>query len=479
MKKHVKYIFIGALAVIVVVMVILSLNQSVEVKAQKIEPQTARLFFTEKGVVESEEETSIYPLVDGKILEVYVQENQEIKEGDPICKIDTANISFEIEQSEAQARSLEAQKMNLDTEEARQRDSLITNKNNIIKELEKLNVQEWGVADTKEERIRLQNIIISQNEIDLQRAKADAAKMQTLFESGIATQNDVEDANKALENYETTYKSSLQQLQIIETGGETGGGGQSSSAYFEAAKNSLQEQIKGIDESIQKSYTGSMKQYYNAQIDLIKISIQQLNKLKEDATIVSTASGVITNLPIKNINVAVASQPIARVSSGKTLITTYVSTKDINSVTVGKEVEIILKRREGDEIYTGKIYKVENKADIKISSLGVEERKVKVYIEPPENTDLFKTGYDTDVRFLVYERENSLLVPKTAVFKDGESHMVWEVIDGKLQKTQIQKGMELRSDIVIEQGLPAGSIVVEDSTLEELKTGANVNYILE
>jgi HlyD family secretion protein len=424
-----------------------------------------------------------------------VQLDQTVKAGDPICNIDITEAAFAISKSHAQIANLEgqisnynaqisgfeAQKKNLDTENTKQRDSLTTQKNNLTKELEALAAQQSSANVTKSEQIRLQNIILEQNQADIERLQADYDNFKLLYDGGVIPEIDLETSEKALSAAIAQRDQNLQQLAIIENGSA-----QTNDAYFAASRGALEEQISGVNNSLSKDYTAAMKEYYNAQIQAMNAQIESVGaqiaavnvdidtqrKFMEDSTVLSIADGVVIDLPASKSNMASAASPLAVLAVGRSLVTVYISTNDINHIEIGKEVELILKRREGDETYKGTIVRIEEKAEIKISSLGVEERKVKVFIQPNERPELFQNGYDVDVKFLVFQKENALVLPKTAIFKDGDVNRVWEISEGVLKKTDVTKGLELNNDIIIENGLVAGSVVVSDATLSELKEGA-------
>jgi hypothetical protein len=116
---------------------------------------------------------------------------------------------------------------------------------------------------------------------------------------------------------------------------------------------------------------------------------------------------------------------------------------------------------------------IENSAEVKISALGIEERKVKVTVTPDMSNEL-NEGYNVDVKFHYYFEENKLAVPKTALFKENGVDMVWIVQNGRAVKTPIQKGAELRTEFVIDRGLNEGVIVITDCNLSGLKEGIKV-----
>ena len=477
MKRIVKIILFLIVAGGIGYAVYMEMSKPLAVNAIILNPRQAQLTFTERGIVDYEDRVYVYPPVSGKLLETYVALGQAIETGDIICRIDMSDVSYAIDEANAQIQSLQAQISNLDSERQRANDNLIVQRNNLGAELQKLNAQENSANITVEQQqevqnqqIELQRKIIAQNQADIERLEEEFNNTtQILYDSGMIPRAEYDAALDGVNKVKELYEQNLQQLEIIKTGGAT-----SDPEYYNAARAAIQEQIKGINESLSKDYTTSMKDYYNAQIASINVNIERLNHSTANAVVESIADGVIIDLPVSKSNLVSSASYLAEIAVGRSLVMVYVSTNDINSVKFGDTVDLILRRREGDETYKGTVVRIDDKAEIKISSLGVEERKVKVYVEPVSHRWLFQQGFDVDVRFLVYSKENALVLPKTAVFKDLDTDRVWEISDGVLKKTDVIKGMELTNDIVIESGLSEGSMVVSDSTLKELKEGINV-----
>jgi len=457
--------------------VYINMTKPLEVSAITLEPQEARLTFTERGVVDYEDSVYIYPPVSGKVLETSAVLGQTIKKGDVICKIDMSDVQYQIDEANAQIESLQAQIRNLDSQRQQTNDSLIVQKNNLSMELQKLNAQENSENTTLEQKleaqsqqIELQNKIIAQNSADIDRMETEFNNTtQILYDNGQLPRVDYDAAKDAIDRVKAQYEQNLQQLEVIKSGKAT-----ADPAYYEASRAAVKEQINGINDSLSKDYTKAMKDYYGAQISSMNVSIDRLKNSTVNSVVTSTADGVIIDLPISKTNVASAMSYLAEIAVGRSLVTVYVSTNDIDSVKIDDSVDLILRRREGDETYAGKVVRIEDKAEIQVSSLGVEERKVKVYVEPISRPELFLRGYDVDVRFLVYRKANALVLPKTAVFKDGDTDRVWEISDGVLKKTDVVQGMKLTNDVIIESGLSEGSEVVSDSTLKELTEGLKV-----
>ena len=499
MKKAVRIVFIILVLAAAAAGGYYYMNLPLNVAATQMAPVTAELYFVERGIADiTGRVVVIYAPTSGKITELAVTEDQEVEAGDVLCRVDTSELLYQIAQAEISIKGYRAQIENLDLEEQRARDGMETSRNNLLSELRVIDAQSSGSGVTagdqrrqKDEQLRLQRIVIEQNEKDLERAINDMEKAGMLYAAGALTRNEYELAENKVEVQEDLLERNLQQLQIIENTEVQ----YVNSGYYSAAKEAVRTQIEGIDSAIDNSYTAAMKKYYNTMIDGANATIEQLKKRIDDSVVTFPLSGALTTLHIKDANTLFAATPIAEVTTDlATRVEVYVSTNDINEIREGQRVDLILKRRGGDIEFEGTVTGIEDEAELRLSSLGVEERRVKVYVEPDADPAAgsetgsgadpaagrdagvydIKKGYDVDVRFVSFREENRLIAPKTAFFTADGRDMVWTARDGKAAMAEVVKGRELRTSFIVESGLAAGDYVITDASDAGLREGVNI-----
>ncbi|MCL2472073.1 MAG: HlyD family efflux transporter periplasmic adaptor subunit [Treponema sp.] len=415
MNKKVKRVLLAIIAVIAVSGGIFYKTRPMSPATTVIMPKSADLSFTEQGLVLAQRQVEIYAAVSGQITQLDVVEGQHVNKGDILCKVDDSEFRSEIRQMESSSKGYRAQINTLTT---------TTRKQNV----------------SVEDQIEIQNIRISQSEEGLARARDKAEKYKSLSGAGYIPEQDLTDAENAVKDAERDLNINKQQLQVIMTG----------------------------------TQDMSEEKYYNALIEGNRAGIEQLNKKIEDTVTRAPVSGLLSVLNIKDTNAVNAQNPIAVIMADRDcVVEVYVSVKDIDAAKTGKKVLLILEGHYADKEIPGTIIAVDDFAVDQVSVLGVEERRVKVTIAPDETGEL-KDGYDPDVRFSYYHEDNKITVPKTAVFRENDIDKVWAVKNGKAQKIQVQKGMELRSEFVIENGLTQNDIIINDSNLKGLRDGVKI-----
>ena len=114
----------------------------------------------------------------------------------------------------------------------------------------------------------------------------------------------------------------------------------------------------------------------------------------------------------------------------------------------------------GAQTLSGRVRTVEPAAFTKISSLGVEEQRVRVIadIEAPPAT--LGDAYHVEARILVWQADKVLPVPVGALFRHGDGWAVFRVDGETVVLTTVELGQRNREQVQVLAGLTAGQAVV-------------------
>jgi len=480
MKKKIKYLLAGVIVLTILGAIIINSLQPLRVDVVVIEPIHAQAYFSERGIVREDKLVDIYSLVGGEVIDVYVQEGQTISAGEVIGVVDSSELLHKIELIKVNNRAILARIDDLVADETRARDSQRADSNTLLRELDTISVQEQ-IARTsemdnqqvREENIRLQNILIEQSQRDVQNLEQELERANTLYDVGLIPKVELEAAEQALEDSRTALTANEQKLVIINSDISSA----DQSAYYSALKASIQARIDSIEATLRVSYSQPMQQYYQTQIESGELEIANSERMVGNSIIKSHVSGRISHLYIDSKNVIGTATPVAKIRTGTDhMIEVFVSTVNIDDIQKGDSVELIFTRQNGDLVYTGTIRDVDDRAEVMVSALGIEERRVKVLIEPDSISENFRSGYDVEVRFVTYSSDNRVVVPRTAIFKDGGQSMVYVVKNGTVVATSVELGANLRTAVVIESGVGFNDVVIRNATQEGLQNGTRVTY---
>ncbi len=117
----------------------------------------------------------------------------------------------------------------------------------------------------------------------------------------------------------------------------------------------------------------------------------------------------------------------------------------------------------GDQALHGRVRYVEPFGFTKVSALGIEEQRVNViidFVSSNQNRTRLGHGYQVDVSVIIWEQNDILTVPLTALFRDHQHWAVFVMQDGRASLQQVELGQ--RNGVVAEvvSGLIAGQQIV-------------------
>jgi HlyD family secretion protein len=117
----------------------------------------------------------------------------------------------------------------------------------------------------------------------------------------------------------------------------------------------------------------------------------------------------------------------------------------------------------GDEPLHARVRRVEPYGFTKISALGIEEQRVNVildFTDPREKWEALGHGYRVEARIVLWEGDDVLKLPLSALFRDGERWAVFAVEDGVARLRHVERGRHTGLEAEILSGLEEGQRVV-------------------
>lgn len=124
----------------------------------------------------------------------------------------------------------------------------------------------------------------------------------------------------------------------------------------------------------------------------------------------------------------------------------------------------------------GRVRRIEPSAYTKISALGIEEQRVDVLVDLlPNATALDKVGdgYRVDATIELSREDNALLIPLSALFRQGNEWATFQVVDGRAHLTPVRIGQRGAEFATLLAGVDAGAAVIEYPS-DSVEDGARV-----
>ncbi len=388
--------------------------------------------YTEEGTITAGGEYRLVSEASGPVKEVRVRENDGVKAGDILFTVDDRDLLQEKSLCESALAGYKA----------------------------KLEQSRIGQVMTSSPQEYLDSIRaeVSAKEADYQAAKTLVDASQSLYSSGSISRIEWEKDRASYENASLAWE-------------------QAKSRYEESRRFLESLKAGGIDETtINGRFYDSVEEQLRAQIKSQETTMEQLEDRLKKCVVTADRDGVITSLPVKDMSYIQAGETAVTISGrGKIQAESDVLTSIAPYLSTGDKVTVILQLRNQDQMYGGTISQVYDYAAKGTSALGMDEYRVHVKIDMDENTELEgKEGYGANIRFTLYQGENKLVIPSSAVFLLDDQNYVFVINNGKAEKLPVEVEYKTSSQAVIKQGLAEGQKVIDHVDSEEIYEGAKV-----
>jgi HlyD family secretion protein len=157
-----------------------------------------------------------------------------------------------------------------------------------------------------------------------------------------------------------------------------------------------------------------------------------------------------------------AGQPLLEIGNPDSL-EVEVEVLSTHAVKIAPGSKVILDRWGGERAVAGTVRVVEPSGFTKISALGVEEQRVRVIVDfasPREAWQRLGDGYRVEARFVLWEDDDVLQVPTSALFRHGVGWAVFAVKNGHARLTPVETGQRAGLATQVLSGIAAGARVV-------------------
>jgi len=261
---------------------------------------------------------------------------------------------------------------------------------------------------------------------------------------------EVDAARVNIESYITALSGSKQAITNTKLG-ETTGNDAVQSAYDNAEKQL---------ESAEANLVGTKKRA-ELQIAAAQGQLDSVQAQLDNTAITAPISGTVNRKYIEVGEMAIAGNPVAEIVNTRNIeIELCLSEFDIGKIFIGQKAEISLAAYP-DEKFIGKVCYVSS-----VANPVSKKFPVKIQLE---NTDgKIKAGMVANIKIIINQQKDVLVVPKSAVFKEKGVEKIYVVENSKV-KTKI-----IKTEVIAEDKLKVvGGLSAEEEVI------INGNYDLE
>ncbi|MCA9032231.1 MAG: HlyD family efflux transporter periplasmic adaptor subunit, partial [Planctomycetaceae bacterium] len=127
----------------------------------------------------------------------------------------------------------------------------------------------------------------------------------------------------------------------------------------------------------------------------------------------------------------------------------------------------------GEKPLNGFVQLIEPSGFTRVSALGVEEQRVNVIIkfdEPLERRQGLGDAFRVEARIVIWEAEDIIKLPTSALFRDGDEWAVFVAREGKASLRHVEIGHRNSQEAEVVSGLKSGEVVIEHPA-DQIRSG--------
>jgi len=188
-------------------------------------------------------------------------------------------------------------------------------------------------------------------------------------------------------------------------------------------------------------------------------------------------AGRVLKIPRKSEGTVAAGQTLIEIGDPGAL-EVEVDVLSADAVRIHPGTRVVFERWGGEGALEGKVRVVEPAGFTKISALGVEEQRVWVIIaftSPSAQWQRLGDGYRVEASFILWEANDILQIPASALFREGNGWAAFVVEKGKAVKRRLEIGQRNGLTAQVTSGINGGEKVIvhpDDRVREGVKVVA-------
>ncbi|MCF8019653.1 MAG: efflux RND transporter periplasmic adaptor subunit [Vallitaleaceae bacterium] len=371
-------------------------NIGVKYNTVEVMKDEAGIYVQDVGRISSKNIRRYYGNSMDKVVEMTLKLGDHVKKGQPLI----------VYEADTETVDLEVQK--------------------IEKQIEALEaIYKDAKSGTDIQSINNARIEISKIESQIDIATKDKDRIETLYSEGIVPLVELE---QSLENIEKLQSS------------------------LEIARNNYNRLTKGI--------SGNIREKYEADIDALLLSIDILEKRKEDNILYADIEGIVTELatfegdtPSAGIMILEIQDPTEKVVLVDFMVEDTIKMRpSLEAKIEDLNLDIMIDHLKVNQIYP--------KAFVTLSELGVEENRQTVSIDLPTSDDTLAFGLEVETMVMIEPPREMLLIPIGAVVEKNSKQYVEVLVDGTPIEREILTGIHVEGNIEVINGLEEGDQVI-------------------
>jgi HlyD family secretion protein len=368
-----------------------------------------RQFVDEQAVTRLPESYLVTMPYAGRIQPIALAEGTVVQKGQPVAEIVTRDLELDVEQAKTAVARLEAS----------------------IRENAFIEVEKTALNQTLEYVKSMQSTVeaavarADSSQAAMQYAETYLARVQRLFDTKAASQDDLDRA--VLQKIQSSM--TFRQDRLISA----------ASAAIQAATNLMPDMVRQYIE--RKGLNGNVLERQKAEAE---VQLQKALDNRARGTMRSPVDGVVLARQVSNERFLAGGAPLLEIGDLDQLeVEADVLSLDVVRVKPGDRVEIYGPAI-GKTPARGTVTRIYPAGFTKVSSLGVEQQRVKVIVrfdsrelQRVRQRQNLGVGYRVRVRIVTAEKADAKVIPRSAMFRNTDGS--WQVYAVRNGRARVQK----------------------------------------
>ena len=443
MKTKLWLIIGGTLGGLLLLWLLVEFSSSgVEVERVAARVDTIEEFVDERGKTRLPRTYMITMPYAGRIEPITIEEDTVVKKNEVLARINAQDIELAVAEAgagfeQAKASLEENQYSDLETTLAKQANDFVESMKAMVSS---------AVEQARSSKAALVY------------AEKDLARVKKLYPSGARTEDEMDEAILDHAQSDAGYRQSWFSHAAIKA--------------MDAATAKLPKLI--ADYVARKKLTGKVLDAQKSRADVL---LKRAELDRQRGVMKSPVDGVVLKRLVTNQRLLSAGTVLLEIGQPETLeVEADVLSLDVGKIKKGQAVEIYGPAI-GKPPAAGTVERIHPAGFTKISSLGVEQQRVKVIIrfdakdlERLRKDRNLGVAYRVRVRILTRQKQDALVVPRSALFRGPEGKwQLYAIRGGKARLQDVEVGLINDEMVEITKGLKAGEqvILAPESNLED------------
>lgn len=233
--------------------------------------------------------------------------------------------------------------------------------------------------------------------------------------------------------------------------------GDISAQTFELRKSAETASLKDVEAARFKAQAAAYE------VDATRAALLAVDAQRAEADRVvpvhSPVAGRVLRVVEKSERVVGAGAPLLILGDNSRL-EVVIDVLSADAVKIKAGAPVLLEGWGGPQPVRARVRVIEPYAFTKVSALGVEEQRVNVVADFVDRPGPLGDGYRVEARIVVWEKDDVLKVPVSALFRNGQSWCVFVLEGGRARRREVQTGQRATDEVELLQGLQEGAEVI-------------------